>query len=110
MKHETNKQLFDAKNQPKKYAPILNELVDWNSPTDPESQSNRKMKNRWRGPYAVTKIYEHPHTVQCTELDLDTGVLNRHTRRDINIGDLRPTLSVAFRNRPRKDWKPNWLP
>ena len=109
-KHKRNKKRFDSKVQPKKYAPVVDEMVDWFSPIDKSCPNNRKMANRWRGPFVVIRTYDHPQTVQCAELDLETGVLNRNARRDIPVGQLRPSLQLSFRKRPRKGWQPPWLP
>ena len=109
-RHQKNKRRYDVKVQPKFYAPIVGELLDWYGPTDLECPNNRKMSNRWRGPFVVLKRYHHPHVVQCASLNLETGVLDTKRRRDIAVEQLRPTLQLSFRSRPRKDWKPHWLP
>ena len=109
-KHKNNKRRFDSKLQPNFYFPIVNELIDWNSPQDVDSKSSRKLANKWRGPFVVTRRYDHPHAVQCAELDLQTGVLNRSSVKDLYVGDLRPTLQLAYKHRPKKDWKPHWIP
>ena len=83
--------------------------MDWKSFLDPESTNSRKLANVWRGPYVVTKIRKHPYNVDIMELDLRTMTLDKTTKRDVYTGDLRPTLNVAFENRPHQGWSPSWL-
>ena len=108
-RHSANKRRFDRKVQPRKYQPCLWEIVDWKSFLDPESTNSRKLANVWRGPYVVTKIRKHPYNVDIMELDLKTMKVDKTTKRDVYTGDLRPTLNVAFENRPHQGWSPNWL-
>ena len=109
-RHNENRLRFNKKKQPKFYWPIERELVDWNSPFDPNSKNSRKLSNKWIGPFICLRRYTHPFTVQCAKIDLKTGEIEREGRRDIHVGDLRPTLQLAYNNRHRKKWSPPWLP
>ena len=108
VRHLQNKNRFDLKVQPRRYRPYLYELVDWKSYIDPTSTDSRKLQNLWQGPFAVTKIRSHPYNVNINKLDLETMELDPHSR-DVYTGDLRPTLSLAFRNRPHQGWSPFWF-
>ena len=109
-RHNENKRCFNKKKQPKFYWPIERELVDWDSPFDPNSKDSRKLSNKWIGPLICLKRYSHPYTVQCARINVSTGEIEREGRRDIHVGDLRPTLQLAYNNRHRKKWIPPWLP
>ena len=109
-RHLFNKAKFDSKQQPKPYRPCLWELVDWKSPIDPESTHSRKLANVWRGPFVVSKVRHHPYNVNIQELNLATMEPDVNSTRDVYCGDLRPTLQLAFRNRPRQQWAPEWVP
>ena len=108
VRHLQNKNRFDLKVQPRRYRPYLYELVDWKSYIDPTSTDSRKLQNLWQGPFAVTKIRSHPYNVNINKLDLETMELDPHSR-DVYTGDLRPTLSLAFRDRPHQGWSPFWF-
>ena len=108
-RHVMNKARFDSRIQPKKFRPCLWEMVDWKSFMDPESTHSRKLANVWRGPFVVTKVRQHPYSVIIEQLDLETMKLDHTTRRDVYTGDLRPTLNLAFKNRPHGNWQPPWL-
>ena len=108
IRHLQNKERFDQRIQPRRYRPYLYELVDWKSYIDPTSTDSRKLQNLWRGPFAVTKIRNHPFNVNINKLDLETMELDPQTR-DVYTGDLRPTLALAFRNRPHQGWSPFWF-
>ena len=108
VRHLQNKNRFDLKVQPRRYRPYLYELVDWKSYIDPTSTDSRKLQNLWQGPFAVTKIRSHPYNVNINKLDLETMELDPHSR-DVYTGNLRPTLSLAFRDRPHQGWSPFWF-
>ena len=104
-RHLENKKRLDARSF--RYYPILMEVVDWKSPLDPESTHSRKLANLWRGPYVVVDYKSYPFTAIIEQLDMEDMALVKKTRRQVYVGDLRPTLQFAFRNRPRGLWTPD---
>ena len=108
-RHERNKKYFDSKKQPRRYKPIVDELLDWHSPLDPESTNSRKLANLWRGPFAVVQTYPHNYTALIQEFDLATMKLVPRTQRRVYLGDTRPTVMLAFQHRPKGEWQAPWM-
>ena len=80
------------------YVPIVNELVDFMRPLDPESKSSRKLAFFWNGPYQITKVHPSEKTAEIVELDQVT--LEKVAKaRKVHLTYLRPSLFLAFKNR-----------
>ena len=109
--HRQNKIHFDSKVQPVRYYPTLNELCDYFAPFDEDSKYNRKMASRWTGPFRVIKKPDHEYT--CTIRKLDPETLNidpTKVARRVYCGNLRPSLMLKMKERPRGKWIPPWMP
>ena len=52
--------------------PVVNELVDWKTPVDPENPSTRKMRNPYDGPYVVSRRDVAGKTVTLKRVDPET--------------------------------------
>ena len=110
-KHHTNKGNLGKRT--KNWIPIKNELVDYKRKIDPESIDSKKLARLWHGTYSVTDIKPGGKTV-----DIQAMAMNDHNEwvpatkktKQVYIGLLRPTLTLAFRNRPKNNnLKPDWI-
>jgi len=89
------------------FVPVKNELVDWLSPFDPDSADSKKLRNLWRGPFLVVDVPPHQFFAHIRNIDLDTGQFVGPIRR-ASTSQLRPTLWLAFLQRPKHGFKPPW--
>ena len=108
-RHQENAhQLF--KRCPQWYSPVEGELVDWQAAVDPESTTNRKMRQTWIGPYRVILKPDHHFTCHIVRLDADTlNVINGKPRK-VAVDDLRPSTTFRKKRRPHgESWVPEWI-
>ena len=109
-RHLQNKALYDKKYQPKMFVPIVHEIVDWKSVFDEDSPNNRKLANYWRPGFLVLEVHAHGKTAVIQKLDLSNFTIDRSSKpRKVYVGSLRPTLMLAFLQRPKgMNAKPEW--
>ena len=110
-KHLINKKSFGKRTQP--WIPVPGEMVDYKRKIDPNSTDSRKLAKLWDGPYIIKKVRPGNKTVEIVYVAMDDEsdwVETKKTTKAVYIGLLRPTLNLAFLNRPRgENLKPEWL-
>ena len=106
--HANNADRIQRK-RPKNWCPIMNELVDWKEPVDPDNPTTRKMRNPYQGPYLIIKRDLPGKTVTIQKVSLDTLEV-QGKKRTVHVGQIRPTMEFEWLTRPRgDDWTPNAL-